>query len=458
MARKSFEELNQLKEQFNTDILWSWSRINCTHNSLYEYYLKYVAKKKPDRENSIYTCTGGISHDIIEKFYLGELPYDKMLEEFEDGWETAMMADLKFDRNDEEKNKSVGDKYYYNLKHFFTHHVSIETKLLTEQFVTVKIGDEYLQGYIDALTKDENGNYHILDWKTSSIYLGEKAKNECGQLVIYAIALNQKGIPFDKIKIAWDFLKYTNVYIDPQKVNLIFTTCKGEEKVKEKLDNNKICSTIKATVKAWMKQLGYDKTKIDEVAAELDNNNLDAVPSDVMEHYHIEKLKATDPRRIERCKIGEDLQSNVKSQMKKLGYNEDEIFEALDLLVQTNDIASLPEDVQSCYRFDDCFVYVDLTEELINHWTTYVIDTIKMIREKETEYNANHDDSIWMEDQETVKAQSFYFANLCSYSANLHKPYKLYLETLEREKNGGLLGNSASNEFAEDDLSWLEEL
>ena len=79
--RKSYEELNELCKKFETDRLWSWSRVNCTHNSLYEYYLKYIAREKEDRADSIYTVTGGISHDIIEKFYSEEITKEQMLEE-----------------------------------------------------------------------------------------------------------------------------------------------------------------------------------------------------------------------------------------------------------------------------------------------------------------------------------------------------------------------------------------
>ena len=58
----------------------SWSRVNCVHNGLYEYFLKYVLHKKEDRDDSIYKVTGGISHDIIERFYTEELAYEKMAE------------------------------------------------------------------------------------------------------------------------------------------------------------------------------------------------------------------------------------------------------------------------------------------------------------------------------------------------------------------------------------------
>ena len=461
--RKTFEELEALKNKLNTDILWSWSRVNCTHNSLYEYFLKYIKHEKPDKEDSIYVVTGGLCHSIIESFYSGEITKEQMLDNFEDAWVTAFdISDLKFDRNDTERNNNIADKYYKNLQHFFKNHTVINKKIALEQFVCTKVGDEYLQGYIDALTTDDNGNYIIIDWKSSSIYLGEKAKNECGQLVVYAMALHQKGIPYEKIKICWNFLKYVNVYVDkPNYINLRWTTVKGEEKIKEKLDKSKLASTLKASVKALLKADGYDKEQIENYIIQMENNNsIDMLPDTVESKINIEQCEIENkPRQIERCKIGESLQANVKSQMKKLGYTDDEIFTYLDQLIQTNDISCLPKDIQEKYEFEDCYVYVDLTEELIKRWEDYIIETIKMIREKEKEYEVNHDENIWMEDQETVKTNSYYFANLCSYSANKHKPYKQYLEALEAEKNGGLLGiNKKEDEIAEDDLSWLDGL
>ena len=63
----------------------------------------------------------------------------------------------------------------------------------------------------------------------------------------------------------------------------------------------------------------------------------------------------------------------------------------------------------------------------IEYWTNYVTDTMKLIRSKEKEYKNLKDsgkykeaDLIWWENEESVKKQSYYFANLCGYSANLH--------------------------------------
>lgn len=464
--RLTFEELDKLKEKFGTDRLWSWSRVNAIHNSMYEYFLKYVKKVKPDRNDSIYVVTGGIAHDIIEKFYNKEIAYDDMLEEFNDGWTLAFdIGEMKFNRSDSDRNNSIADKYYANLEHFFTNHTYIPQKLLLEQFITIKIGDEYFQGYIDALKKNENGDYEIIDWKTSSIYLGEKAKNESGQLVLYAIGLNQRGIPFDKIKICWNFLKYVNVLCEkPQYVNLTWTTVKGEEKKKEKLDKNKIASTLKASVKALLKDKGYSKEDIEIFIAKFEKeNNIEILPSTIKQNIKIEECEVENkPRQIERSKIGESLQANVKAQMKKLNYTEDEIFEALNKLLETNSIECLPEDVQKKYQVSDCYVYVDLTDELIKHWKDYIIETTAKIREMEDEYSKDKNEKIWWENEEQVEAESYYLSNLCSYSPKLHKPYGLYLDKYNAEKDGiSFTVNGVkkeTEEIPEDDLSWLEEI
>lgn len=381
--RKTSEELNELCKQFNTDILWSWSRVNCVHNSLYEYYLKYIKHATPDRDNSIYVVTGGICHDIIEKFYNGEIAYEQMIDEFNDGWMTAFeIGELKFDRSDTEKNQKIADKYYKDLEHFFKNHKKISYKVQLEQFITVKIGDEYYQGYIDCCYKDKDGNYTILDWKSSSIYKGEKALNECGQLVMYAMALHQMGIPFEKIKIAWDFLKYQCVTVESKK---------GEKKVRE-IERSELGTNLKANARIWLKHFGYE---------------------DQMEEY-------------------------------------------LVALEETNDISILPAEIQEKYEFADCIVYVDLTEELIKKWEDYIIETTEEIRSKTKEYEETHDEHIWWEDEESIKKQSYYFSNLCSYSANLHKPYGVYLDKFNMLKN--IITAKKQKVEDDEDMSWLDEL
>lgn len=402
MARLTSEELQTLMKNEGVSRIWSWSKWNCFHTSPYEYFLKYILHKKEDRTDCIYTTTGGIAHDIMERRYTGKLPYEQMIDDFEDGWVTAFnIAEMKFDRNSPEKNDKISQKYYENLKHFFMNHTPLKYKPVIEQFVKAKIGDNLFQGYIDVCFKDDEGNFNILDWKTSSIYKGKKAENECGQLVVYAIGLNQQGVPMDKIHICWNFLKY---------VSIQYEQANGAVKTRE----------------------------------------------------------------VERCKIGESLQTNAKMWLKKLGYT-DQVDDYLKLLLDTNDIECLPKEVQEKYIISDCYVYVPLTDELINRWKETIISTINDIELRKKDYEETHSDKAFWDTDESVEAQSYYFSTLCGYSPNLHLPYKAYLERTEKAKDGDVFSGVGSSTVESSpvaqtdkvihqkdtenvDLSWLDNI
>lgn len=402
MARLTSEELQTLMKNEGVGRIWSWSKWNCFHTSPYEYFLKYILHKKEDRTDCIYTTTGGIAHDIMERRYTGKLPYEQMIDDFEDGWVTAFnIAEMKFDRNSPEKNDKISQKYYENLKHFFMNHTPLKYKPVIEQFVKAKIGDNLFQGYIDVCFKDDEGNFNILDWKTSSIYKGKKAENECGQLVVYAIGLNQQGVPMDKIRICWNFLKY---------VSIQYEQANGAVKTRE----------------------------------------------------------------VERCKIGEGLQTNAKMWLKKLGYA-DQVDDYLKLLLDTNDIECLPKEVQEKYIISDCYVYVPLTDELINRWKETIISTINDIELREKDYEETQSDKAFWDTDESVETQSYYFSTLCGYSPNLHLPYKAYLERTEKAKDGDVFSGVGSSTVESSpvaqtdkvihqkdpenvDLSWLDNI
>lgn len=390
MARLTYEQQNEIKKKYNVDRLWSWSRMNTFLNSKYEYLLKYILKAEEDRCDSCYTTLGTICHDALDRFYEGKIKYEDMIDDYNDGFTTAItIADLKFNRSDEEKNKSIGEKYNENLKHFFQNHTVYDKELLIEKPVVVNIDGNVFIGYIDALYKDDDECYHIIDFKSSSIYTGNKLEENSGQLVLYSIALHQMGIPLDKLKPCFNFLKYCTIRYE-------------------------------------------------------------------------QKNGAIKYRNVERYKIGESLQSNAKTWLKHFGYEPDEYLkEMLDI----NGIECLPEEVRSKYEIKDCHVYIDLTEKLVQKWTDTVATTLKDIELREADYKETHSDKCFWDDEESIDKQSYYYANLCSYSANKLLPYKSYLEKLEASKSGDIFGGVSSttskpieNKSSEIDLSWLDNI
>ena len=212
---------------------------------------------------------------------------------------------------------------------------------------------------------------------------------------MYAIGLSQAGVPIDKIKICWNFLKYVSI-------------------------------------------------------------------------QYQQKNGAVKTREVERYKIGESLQSNAKMWLKAFGY-EDEADEYLKLLIDTNNIEVLPEEVQEKYVMSDCYVYVPLTKELIDKWENEIISTIKDIAMREKDYQNTESEMCFWDTDESVQSQSYYFSTLSGYSANLHKPYKAYLDRLDAAKNdvnvfdgvGSEVDDNVvmiSNNMCDTDLSWLDNI
>ena len=171
-------------------------------------------------------------------------------------------------------------------------------------------------------------------------------------------------------------------------------------------------------------------------------------------------------RTVERAEIGNSLQASARTWLKKYGY-EDDMLMYLDALAQSNDIKVLPEDVQKKFVVRDCYVYIDNIWDIYDELKEEIIETIAEINEKTEKYNELKDtdleaaENLFWDDDETLKAQSYYFNNLCGYNIPTVKPYKQYLDRINADKNLGLLGlnNKNQNEVKEeDDLAWLNDL
>lgn len=334
IIRKTRDELNELCKKLNVDILDSWSKYHCYKQDKWEAFLKYVLHEKEDRTNGIYAVSGGYCHDIIEKLYSGEIEYKDMINMYEDSLLTMNIAELKYDRNDDEKNEKIANKYESCIRHFFKNHNVIKQPHRIEHFIIIRITDDIvLQGYIDFLFTekytDENGNektrIRIVDWKTSTRYSGKKIDSECGQLVIYAEGIRQAlDIPLEDIICEWNFLKYVTVTYEQ----------KNGKKKNRYIERNVIGESLVNTAKMWLKEFGYE---------------------DDMESY-------------------------------------------IDKMILDNTIDCLPKEVRDKFEIKDCYVQVPLSEEKIDELKSDIADTIHEFRDKEKEYKATKDEMLFWQD------------------------------------------------------------
>ncbi len=276
MARLEKEELNKLKKELSVYKLWSYSRVNSYKNCPYSYFLKYIKEIK-EKETSIYAFLGNCFHDLLERYYNNEIKYEEMIIEAENTILNVDLSDLKFDRSDDDKNNNIKNKYFSCIKHFFMNHVPVKEKLLTEKFLTIRIGKHAFIGYIDTVHKEDN-NFFITDYKTSTIYTGKKIDQEGKQLILYSLGLKQKGVPLENIKCRWNFLKY---------LSLTFTQKNGKEKTMH-CERNSWVGKITSRLKSDLKEIGYSEYEIElTVSRCLEENSISSLPEEIQSLYKI---------------------------------------------------------------------------------------------------------------------------------------------------------------------------
>ncbi len=383
MSRKTFEELEQIKKELSIQTLWSWSRINTYITDTYTYLLHYILHIPEDRNDSIYSTSGSFAHTMMEKMYLEGLTNEQALAEYEDKLFEFNTMGLLYDRSDPDKNEKIAKKYEDCMRHFFLNYKKVTDKPIIEPFVLIKVGNQYFQGYIDMLHVEErNGKKKIIitDFKTSSLYKGEKLLKESGQLYLYSEGIHQKtGVPYEDIIIRFNFMKYVDV--------------------------------------TYMQKKGDKKS-----------------------------------RQIERNAIGKNLQSNTKMWLKSFEYSEDEIDMYLAQMVDTNGIECLPIEVQEKFEIDDCYVEVEVSEDIINKHKEYITNIIVDIVKKENEFSKSGDKNVFW--SEISKGNSYYFANLSGYSSVIHEPYCKWLQ--EQDFNNGI--KVVEDKSIIEDLSWLDDI
>jgi hypothetical protein len=340
---------------------------------------------KPDRFDGRYGSSGSSAHDILERLYTGEIKYDDMVDEWEAQVMLLDMSDLKYNRADDGKNKKIADKYEYCVTHFFANHKMVKGKTVVEEFVVCKIGDYYFNGYIDFMHQ-EDGILYITDFKTSTIYTGQKAIDESGQLTLYAEAMHQRlGIPIDKIVIRWNFLKYVTVG-EP--------TVKGEIKYRN-IERNQIGEKLSSKAKLHLKRYGCTEEEINEYVLQMiAENSIDCLPEKI-------KLLYT----FDDCYVNINLTQDTIDDLKN------DIIETLDEIIALTEEYNQTEDdmlfYQEVQKKDEYYFYnlCDYSRSIHKPWNNYLneqnmfnMDTSSIKTNESVNVSADDEDLSWLDD------------------------------------------------------------
>ena len=318
MPRLTFEELENIKKKYDVDRIWSYSRINTFLTSPFEYALKYVdgMKKQEDRQDSIYTSLGTAAHQCLEDYYTNKIQFDEMYEQFCDSWTTCYdIANLKFDRCNEEKNLSIAEKYKLNMQYFFKNHVAYPYKVLIEKPVVIDVNGNIFIGYIDGLYKNDNGDIIIVDFKSSSAYSGKALEDHSQQLKLYALGIHQAtGIELSKIHGCFNFLKY---------VTIEYTQANGKVKTKN-AERKDLGEALQTNLKVWIKRLGYEDKMDEFLKMVLDDNDIKGLPEDLRSKYKIHDCHVfVDTSKEAIDKLVDEISTTIKDiELREQDYNQ----------------------------------------------------------------------------------------------------------------------------------------
>lgn len=263
-----YDEYKKLIEDGH--IVYSFSRLGSFKNCPYEYKLIHIDKK--ERKDNIYTKLGTLLHDCLEKIYNNEMDISELKIEYINGYNRIKnVLGYKFSSDVIEENWSSC------IGHFVDNFKKDKCKCENERHFITKIGDNFLQGYIDKIIYNDDGTIDIHDYKTSSKFTKKDMKEKGNQLLLYALGMEEQGYKINKLY--WNMLKYVNVY-----------TKYDDKRTNPLTERNKIWITKKIQLlKACNESGKYTEKEAYDLWVRLSENNSLDVPDNLKDYIRIEE-------------------------------------------------------------------------------------------------------------------------------------------------------------------------
>lgn len=168
------------------DMVWSFSRIGSFNTCKLKFYKKYILGEQD--ENNFFTEYGSFIHSILEKYSKGELELFDLVGYYKDNYdmEVCLPAPPNKYVDLRESYYKKGLKYFENFEGFGDETVGTEQEIKLD----LDLKDRKIKfiGYIDRLSKDEDGEFKILDHKSKAGFkTDEELKEYLRQLYLYSI-------------------------------------------------------------------------------------------------------------------------------------------------------------------------------------------------------------------------------------------------------------------------------
>lgn len=276
--RLTRQQLDDVKQQYNVDRVWSFSRLSTWRNCKREYWARYMKHMHLDSD-SVYLVFGNASHNLIQSVVDGHVQPAGAL----NAWEKIVSQWDMDESSPRFDNRKIRDGYINNLQSYFSHiNIPAGRNFTNEKPVLTKVGKYIFVGYIDTQFVDEDNNLVLIDYKTSSKSSFTKAKlpEKSQQLMLYAIGKHQQtGLPFERIKARFDMLKYCRIHYKQE-------NGKWKDTIQER---SSWVASMEKRLRTKLKKVGVDEEKVNElVTLAALHNHLKDLPQEVQEQFWVE--------------------------------------------------------------------------------------------------------------------------------------------------------------------------
>ncbi len=194
--------------------IYSHSQLNTYENCPFKYRLSYIERIKRETEG-IEGFMGSRVHEALKKLY-DDLAFNKsnsledLLAYYAKVWEQNWHDGIVIVRPEycsgnyrEKGGKAIAD--YYNRYAPFDR----DRTLGTEKPVSFSLdsaGKYRMRGYIDRISRAQDGIFQIHDYKTSAHLPGQNDIDSDRQLALYQIGIQQKWPDATNVRLIWHYL------------------------------------------------------------------------------------------------------------------------------------------------------------------------------------------------------------------------------------------------------------
>lgn len=197
-----FEILDkQLLKDILDEMVWSFSRLNSFHTCKRMFYKRYVLED--ESENNFFAQYGSFVHHILEMYSKKEIELFDIIPYYKENFDSFISEEAPpnnyVDLREQYFNKGL--RYFESFDGFDDTAIGVEQEINLD----IELSDMTIKfiGYIDRLSKDENGNLKVLDHKSKSAFKNDKELKEyLRQLYLYSIFVKQQ---YDKYPTKLEF-------------------------------------------------------------------------------------------------------------------------------------------------------------------------------------------------------------------------------------------------------------